>query len=108
MEIIEGNMIIFNLPEGDSRGVYKIINVKDHNNHVKTDLYNKLEQAHPNMLGTILNEMPIVIGEPLRFLWADNSNKILVTSTVTGYMRKNDFIQVVTKNSIYILKKVEA
>ena len=39
------------------------------------------------------------------FIWNDNTNKMLRTSTIENYENNVDTIKVVTRNSIYYLKK---
>ena len=87
--------------------MYKIISIKDREGNDKTDFYNEIKSLHPNMSGEILYPEHIKVGGVFCLVWSDNTKRMLQTSTIERYENNKEKIEVVTRNSIYILKKVE-
>lgn len=85
--------------------MYKIISIKDKNGVEKTDFYNELQAIHPNMSGEILCPEWIRVGGHFCLIWDDDTGKMLRTSTIEKYIDSGDIIEVVTRNSIYTLKR---
>lgn len=88
--------------------MYKITNVTDKNGNVKEEFFNKMKSLHPELTGTIFHLdlfRATMINAPLLFIWNDDTNKALRTSTVQDFCEDGDNIVVTTRNSIYYLTK---
>lgn len=85
---------------------YKIINVTDRAGNVKKEFMEKLQETHPEMSGVLLYPISEESVEmmSLFFLWTDQSDKILRTTTIMGYEESNNIITVTTRNSVYTLE----
>lgn len=86
--------------------MYKITNITDRDGNVKYDFINKLKEKHPELLGEFLDG-EIIQGVGLYFLWADNTGRMLRTSTVCNYIENEDRVIVTTRNSVYTFEEVE-
>lgn len=89
--------------------MYKIISITDRDGNVKEEFMKELEVVHPKMTGQLLYPITKNVVGMIRmcFIWADRSDKILRTSIVEGYQEANEFLKVITENSIYFLEKVK-
>ena len=85
--------------------MYKIANVTDREGIVKQDFINELKLDHPNLCGYILYPELTKVGCHFCFVWNDDTDKMLRTSTIEEYYNDVDTIKVVTRNSIYYLEK---
>lgn len=87
--------------------MYKIVSVKDRDGNDKVEFYAETKSKHPSMSGEILYpEMTCRPGGYLYLAWNDDSGKMLRTSTIEKYQDNGDKIEVITRNSIYILERV--
>lgn len=85
--------------------MYKIVSITDKQGNDKTDFYNELKSVHLNMSGKILYPEYTKIGGCLCFVWNDNTEKMLRTSTIERLFSDEDRYIVETRNSIYTLKR---
>ena len=85
---------------------YKISNVTDRAGNVREEFMAELKAVHPDMSGVLLYPISKKSVEmiPLCFVWADQSDKMLRTSTIMGYREVGNIITVTTRNSIYTLE----
>ena len=89
--------------------MYKITNVTDRNGNVKHDFIKEIEDRHPDLIGEIINKDTLnsdlfLCG--LRFVWADEPDRMLHTSTVLDYVEDSNKIVATTRNSVYTFEKV--
>lgn len=87
--------------------MYKITSIKDKSGIEKVDFYNEMQSVHPSMGGEILYPELTRVGSNFCLLWDDDSDRMLRTSTIEEYINNGDSIEVVTRNSVYTLEKVE-
>ena len=87
--------------------MYKIIKNKDRKGNDKTDFYNEIKSLHPGMSGEILYPQYNKVGNCFCLLWDDDKNKMLRTSSIEEYTDDGDKVEVVTRNSIYVLERIK-
>ena len=87
---------------------YKIINVTDLSGKVKEEFMAELRAAHPDMSGVLLYPISKMSIDriPLCLVWTDRSDKMMRTSTITGYNEAGNIVTVTTRNSIYTLEVI--
>lgn len=85
--------------------IYRIVNITDREGNVKQDFINELRLIHPELVGEILYPEFTRVGGHFCFVWNDDSNKMLRTSTIEEYKNNGDTVKVVTRNSVYYLEK---
>lgn len=90
--------------------MYKIVNVTDKQGNPKKSFMDEIRLEHPSLEGEILNESLLqsnmFLGS-LRFKWNDDSGKMLTTSYVTDWNRKESNLVINTINSIYTLEHIK-
>lgn len=87
--------------------MYRITNVTDRAGNVKHEFIAQIKETHPDLVGKIIyKENCEIYKDRLRFEWADNSNRMLLTSTVLNYAEDIDKIIVTTMNSIYTFEAI--
>ena len=69
------------------------------------DFIEELHLIHPEFVGDILCPEFTKVGGYFCFIWNDDSEKMLRTSTIEDYFSNEDTIKVVTRNSVYYLQK---
>lgn len=62
--------------------MYKITNVTDRSGNIKQNFIDELKSVHSNLSGEILYPELTNVGGYFRFVWDDDSGKILKTSTI--------------------------
>ena len=87
--------------------MYRIISITDREGNDKTDFFNEMKSIHPNMSGEILYTELTKVGTCFCLLWDDDTEKMLRTSTIEKYQNDGDKVEVVTRNSIYVLEKIK-
>ena len=88
--------------------MYRITNVTDRAGNVKQESIAQLKEDHPDLVGEIIyKENCEIYKDRLRFEWADDSNRMLLTSTVLDYAEDEDKVVVTTMNSIYTFESVK-
>lgn len=90
--------------------MYKVTNVTDKSGNVKEEFFDKMKSSNPGLTGTIFHLdlfRATMINAPLLFIWSDDSDKALRTSTVQDFYEDGDSIVVTTRNSIYYFTKIE-
>lgn len=89
--------------------MYKITTITDLNGYVKVETLYELKQLHPEMTGSLLFPLSaeIIKAHPqsMCLIWSDDSERMLRTSTVKEWIEMGDEVKVVTRNSIYWLRK---
>ena len=85
--------------------IYRIVNITDREGNVKQDFIDELHLIHTELVGEILYPELIKVGGHFCFVWNDDSEKMLRTSTIEDYFSNEDTVKVVTRNSIYYLQK---
>ena len=85
--------------------IYRIVNITDREGNVKQDFINELQLIHPELVGEILYPELIKAGCHFCFVWNDDTEKMLRTSTIEDYFNNKDTAKVVTRNSVYYLQK---
>ena len=89
----------------DVSKIYRIVNITDREGNVKQDFIDELQLIHTELVGEILYSELIKAGCHFCFVWNDDTGKMLRTSTIEDYFNNKDTVKVVTRNSIYYLKK---
>ena len=87
--------------------IYKIVSITDREGNSKTDFFNEMKSVHPNMSGEILYPKLTNEGGFFCLVWDDDTNKMLRTSTIEKYQNDGDKVEVVTRNSIYVLERIK-
>ena len=87
--------------------IYRIVNITDREGNDKTDFFNEVKSIHPNMSGEILYPELTKVGTCFCLLWDDDTDKMLRTSTIENYQNDGDKVEVVTRNSIYVLERIK-
>jgi hypothetical protein len=87
--------------------IYKIISITDREGNDKIDFFNEMQSIHPNMSGEILYPELTKVGTCFCLLWDDDTDKMLRTSTIEKYQNDDEKVEVVTRNSIYILERIK-
>ena len=85
--------------------MYKITNITDREGNIKQDFIDELKSVHLNLCGEILYPELTKVGCHFCFVWSDDTDKMLRTSTIEEYENNGDTVKVVTRNSIYYLEK---
>ena len=85
--------------------IYRIVNITDREGNVKQDFIEELHLIHPELVGEILHPELVKVGGHFCFAWNDDTGKMLRTSTIEDCFNNKDTVKVVTRNSIYYLKK---
>lgn len=85
--------------------MYKIVNVTNKQGNIKQDFINEMKSVHPNLTGEIMYPKYNIPGNCFCFVWNDDTDKMLRTSTIEEYDDNGSTIKVVTRNSIYYLEK---
>ena len=84
--------------------IYRIVNITDREGNVKQDFIDELHLIHPELVGDILCPEFTKVGGYFCFIWNDDSEKMLRTSTIENYFSNEDTVKVATRNSVYYLK----
>ena len=87
--------------------IYKIISITDREGNDKIDFFNEMKSVHPSMSGEILYPKLTKVGGHFCFMWDDDTNKMLRTSTIEKYQNDGDIVEVITRNSIYVLERIK-
>ena len=87
--------------------IYRIVSITDKEGNDKTDFFNEVKSIHPNMSGEILYPELTKAGGHFCLVWDDDTDKMLRTSTIEKYENDGDKVEVVTRNSIYVLEKIK-
>lgn len=87
--------------------IYKIVSITDREGNSKTDFFNEMKSVHPSMSGEILYPELTKVGTHFCLLWDDDTDKMLRTSTIEKYENNGDNVEVITRNSIYVLEKIK-
>lgn len=66
-----------------------------------------MKSVHPSMSGEILYPELTKVGTHFCLLWDDDTDKMLRTSTIEKYENNGDNVEVITRNSIYVLEKIK-
>ena len=88
--------------------MYKITNVTDRQGNVKRDFIDEIKELHPDLRGKIINQGDLrsnLFLCNLCFVWADEPDRMLRTSTVLDYVEDGDKIIATTMNSVYTFEK---
>lgn len=87
--------------------MYRIVSIADREGNDKIDFFNEMKSVHPSMSGEILYPELIKAGTHFCLLWDDDTDKMLRTSTIEKYQNDGDKVEVVTRNSIYVLERIK-
>lgn len=87
--------------------MYRIISITDREGNDKTDFFNEMKSVHSSMSGEILYPELTKVGTCFCLLWDDDTDKMLRTSTIEKYQNDGDKVEVVTRNSIYVLERIK-
>lgn len=87
--------------------MYKIVSITDKEGNSKDDFFNEIQSVHPSMSGEILYPELVKVGTHFCLVWNDDTEKMLRTSTIENYENDGDKVEVVTRNSIYVLEKIK-
>lgn len=87
--------------------IYKIVSITDREGNNKTDFFNEMQSIHLNMSGEILYPELTKVGGHFCLVWDDDTDKMLRTSAIKKYQNDGDNVEVVTRNSIYVLEKIK-
>lgn len=87
--------------------IYKIVSITDREGNSKDDFFNEMQSVHPSMSGEILYPEYTKVGGHFCLVWDDDTDKMLRTSTIEKYENDGDKVEVVTRNSIYVLERIK-
>ena len=79
----------------------KIVSVKDKDGNEKTEFVEELRQNHPSMSGEWIYPFFVQNHGSFHLLWADQTDRCLVTSAVENFIQTDRKIVVETRNSVY-------
>lgn len=86
---------------------YKITNITDKNGVFKKETFEKLNEEHNGLTGSIIYPDLLMPGAFLLFEWDDHSFKFLHTSRIEKiYGKNNGCLEIHTRNSIYTLERI--
>lgn len=87
--------------------MYKIINVTDKQGNPKTYFIEDMKTIHPTLSGELINRELFESGYCMSLKWNDASEKMLQTSWIENYEEVDNILTVTTRNSIYILERID-
>ena len=89
------------------KNLYKVVSVTDKNGKIDQERINAIKDICENMIGEIAYPEHVIPGNRFCLLWSNDSGRMMRTSPIELVESNDEYIRVITQNTVYELKEVD-